>query len=148
MGKFIVKIEGTYLEWGTIVDAPVTFGMPLEEFKEYYREEYGSQGMRDLDTRLARADERGTSSHVDENADEVMWLNRAGPGESSLSRDEIVEFYVRRREDPKKATLDEYRQKVGKVRCSPCPQETDDRGYGGRCEACWGSGWKMPEDKR
>jgi hypothetical protein len=41
MGRFICKFEDKddvyYLEWSTVVDAPVTFGMSLEEFKEYYR---------------------------------------------------------------------------------------------------------------
>jgi len=95
MGRYIVKIEGYYLEWSTIIDAPVTFGMPLEEFKEYYRQEYGENGMRDLDIRLTRVERTGTSAHGQRCLD-VLRGNRAGPNEKYLSKPEIYRAYCLR----------------------------------------------------
>lgn len=57
MGRYILKIKDHYLEWSTVVDAPVTFGMLLPEFKEYYRDEYGRDGYRELKHRLERVEE-------------------------------------------------------------------------------------------
>ena len=52
MPRYILKInDGSkdyYLLWSTVVDAPVTQGMSLREFKKYYQSEYGEQGMINL----------------------------------------------------------------------------------------------------
>ena len=93
MGKPIIKLGDYYLEWSTIVDAPVTFGMSLEDFKEYYRWQYGEQGMSELDMRLKRVDAKGTSSFNDVDVDDTISWNRAGPDESCLSRDELYQAY-------------------------------------------------------
>lgn len=96
MGRFIVKLEDYYLEWSTIVDAPVTFGMSLEQFKEYYQGEYGRSSMVDLERRLERAEKFGTSSLNDSRTDELIAGNRAGPNETSLTVEEIVKAYCLR----------------------------------------------------
>lgn len=93
MPTFIVKIKDYYLEWSTIVDAPVTYGMSLDEFKAYYQEEYGRDGMRDLDQRLQRVERYG-SSHVEgRSAEDILSINRAGPDETDLTFDEIYQAY-------------------------------------------------------
>ncbi len=97
MGRCIVKLDGHYLEWSSVVDAPVTHGMSRVEFEAYVRDEYGAQGLRDLPARLARADETGTSTARRESADETIWLNRAGKGETWLTRSQFVDYYVTRR---------------------------------------------------
>lgn len=101
MGRFIIKLpcDGVdyYLEWSTIVDAPVTYGMTLEEFKEYYQEEYGNAGMRDLETRMARVKETGTSDIGYNNVKEIIVGNRAGDGEKYLSFAGITDKYIRNR---------------------------------------------------
>lgn len=56
MGRLIAKLGNHYLEWSTVVDAPVTFGMTLEEFREHYREQYGAASMAELEQRLARVE--------------------------------------------------------------------------------------------
>lgn len=63
MGKFIIKIHDHYLEWSTIVDAPITLGMSLDEFRAYYQDMYGrADAMYGLPDRIARADATGTSA--------------------------------------------------------------------------------------
>ena len=80
MGQFIVKVTAPdgprYLEWSTIVDAPVTYGMTLAEFRRHYRREYGASGMRELPERLAFVEN-----------------NRAGAGETCLTLAQIVDHY-------------------------------------------------------
>lgn len=95
MPKFIVKLDEFYLEWSTIVDAPVSLGMPLSEFQGWYQAKYGSDGMRDLPDRLARVEKTGTSSHNGQTADDLLSGNRAGPDEDELTRDELVAAYCR-----------------------------------------------------
>jgi hypothetical protein len=93
MGLSIVKIKDKYLEFSSMVDAPVTDLMTLDEFKEYYKDEYGESGMRNLDQRLKRVEEKGTSSYIHESAEDELSYNRAGKNESILTIDQIYEFY-------------------------------------------------------
>lgn len=98
MPTYIMKfqrdgLEPRYLEWSTIVDSPVTDGLPLEDFKLYYEREYGREGMRRLGERLKRVEEKGVSSFYDPSIDDVLLHNRAGPNSTELSYDEIYDAY-------------------------------------------------------
>lgn len=99
MGRFIVKFEdgndSWYLEWSTIVDAPITYGMSKEEFFEYYKDEYGRQGLSDLDKRMKRVEEKGTSALTYSSVDTLISCNRAGLKESCLSKEQIIDFYCK-----------------------------------------------------
>lgn len=75
MPRYIVKIAGKYLEWSTVVDAHVTYPMTLDEFREYYKERYGTEGMRDLGDRLGRVETRGTSSFLHKSAEDTVSCN-------------------------------------------------------------------------
>lgn len=90
MSKHIIKVADRYMEYSTIVDAPVTAPMTLEEFTAYYKAEYGRAEMRDLPYRLRRVDEVGTSSLLDTCWHETIAGNRAGePDQRSLSPEEF-----------------------------------------------------------
>lgn len=91
MPRFICKLEGLYFEWSTIVDAPVTRGMTLDEFRAYYRDEYGRGDMELLGERLARVEATGTSAHG-RTLDEVFECNRAGPNETCATKAEIAKM--------------------------------------------------------
>lgn len=93
MGRFIVKLREHYLEWSTIVDAPITYGMTLDELKEYIRDEYGNEGMEQLPARLERLEAKGTSALHEQSAESAIWLNRAGPDESTLTMMGIYRHY-------------------------------------------------------
>ncbi len=136
----IVKLEGKYLVWSRIVDAPITFGMTREQLIAFTRAEDGRHGVEALERQLPRVDEIGTSSRLDSNADETMWNNRAGPKESRLHREEIIEFYVRRCKDPTVEELEEFRK--GLAPCGPtCVGITDANGCSSWCRMCWGTGF-------
>lgn len=67
MPSFIMKLtderenKDYYLMWSTIVDAPITWGMALEQFKNWYLRECGK--IEELNERLKRADKKGISAH-------------------------------------------------------------------------------------
>lgn len=90
----IVKLAGKYLIWSKIVDAPLTFGMTLEELIEHVRDESGRRGLDDLPARLARVEARGTSSLRHSSAVDTIWFNRAGAGETCMTIEQLVEHYV------------------------------------------------------
>ena len=99
MPRMIVKLDDHYLEWSTVVDAPVTFGMTLEEFTEYYQAEYGRSGMREFEDRMERVQEKGTSAFLYDSADDLIAHNRAGKNETCLSKEQIIDYYCRKIRD-------------------------------------------------
>lgn len=105
MGRSIIKLtegeQSWYMEWSSIVDAPVTYGMPLEEFREYYRDEYGRSGNEDLESRLKRVEEFGTSHRGYDSAEKHVNINRAGKNETSLTYQQVIEFYCKSRDESK-----------------------------------------------
>jgi RNase P/RNase MRP subunit POP5 len=92
MGRYIIKIRDQYLEWSTIVDAPVTYGMTLQELREYIKEEYGNEGLEELPQRLERVEKTGTSAHGGD-LEGTLLCNRAGLDETELTEDEIYDVY-------------------------------------------------------
>ena len=97
MPKYIVHHEGFFFEWSTVVDAPTSYGMPREEFEDYYRNRYGEEGSRELSQRLERAIAKGTSSRMHASAEELVRGNHAGPGEETISLEDIIRIYVTER---------------------------------------------------
>ncbi len=102
MGRYIIKLidkkdnnKPYYLEWSTVVDAPVTYGMSLDEFKEYYKEEYGNKGIEDLEQRMSRVESKGTSAYNELSAENVISYNRAGKQGGRLTYGQILEQYCR-----------------------------------------------------
>ncbi len=83
-----------YLEWSTICDAPLTRGMELKEFKEYYNDQYGKQGMKEFPERMERVEKTGNSSFQD-TTDSFFYCNRAGKKERLLDKEGILEKYCR-----------------------------------------------------
>lgn len=93
MGVYIIKIKDKYLEWSTIVDAPVTYGMSLDEFKEYYRQRYGEFRIRGLGSRLELVEKKGSSDLEGMTVEDVIRFNRSGEDESCITMDEIYQKY-------------------------------------------------------
>ncbi len=102
MGKFIIKIidpqdnKDYFMEWSTIVDAPVTWGMSLEEFRQYTKGEYGRQGLNDLQERLDRVALKGSSGHPPyDDMKDVIKNNHAGENESEIDEEGLLNRYCR-----------------------------------------------------
>lgn len=94
MGNYIVKIGEKYLEWSTVVDAPITYLMTREELDQHIREEYGRVGLERLPERVARADSIGTSAMPEQSAAQLVAYNRAGDNESKLTLEDIATKYA------------------------------------------------------
>lgn len=102
MGTYILKINDEktnidyYLEWSTVVDGPISYGMSLEEFKKYYKEEYGNAGMKILEERMERVNKNGCSGrYPDDKLEDFFKFNRAGKNETRLNEEGILDKYCR-----------------------------------------------------
>lgn len=89
MPRYILKAEGKYFEWSTIVDAPVSGPMTLDAFKEYYKDRYGSVGLEDLAGRLVRVESTGSSSKEGNTFEDIVECNRFGQDETNMSIEDI-----------------------------------------------------------
>ena|SRR3990167_4646337 len=88
----LLNIEGTqyFLDWSTVVDAPVFGCKGKSDFISYYRNEYGLQK---LPERMKRVLEKGTSSMLDDSADDVIFPNKAGHNETCMTKQQIIDYY-------------------------------------------------------
>lgn len=100
MPSYIMKLTDPvdnadyYLEWSTIVDAPVTYGMPLHGLKEYWKYQYGEEGMKELPNRLARVEECGISALPPfDKLEGYFNFNYAGEDGKRASKEEIISKY-------------------------------------------------------
>ena len=85
-----------YLEWSTICDAPLTHGMSLGDFREYYNDQYGKQGMKEYPERMERVEETGNSSILPKYSNDDFYnFNRAGGAERCTDKEGILEKYCR-----------------------------------------------------
>lgn len=86
MAHFIIHHDGVYNVWSTVVDAPLfDSGMTLDQLK---REEPVT------DERLARAHKTGCSAIYGETLDGCIAVNRAGPDEACMGRDEFIARFL------------------------------------------------------
>jgi len=92
----IIKLDKFYLIWSSIVDAPTTYGMTLEELEDFCRREWGEAAKILLPTLLSRTDACGTSILWHRNVDDTILCNRAGPNETSITMQQIYRAYCLR----------------------------------------------------
>lgn len=102
MGRFIVRMERDgverFLEWSTVVDAPVTYGLSEDDLRQHVLRRYGEESLEALPARLERARRNGTSALDGLSLAELFEGNRAGEGETCLTADEIWNRYCARRD--------------------------------------------------
>lgn len=108
MGRAIIKLNDGkrdwYLEWSTVVDAPVSYGMNRVEAMDYLTSRGGlfcpPSTREQAEASLQRADKTGTSwFNVPRNVEETIACNRAGPNETELTREEIIKTYCDQSEE-------------------------------------------------
>lgn len=99
MPRYTIKIKDLYFHWSTVTDAPVSKGMDLEEYRQWYKDEYGRQGYRErrFDMMIERLENHaavsGFGTVLADTLEEATRFNRAGVNESFLLPDEIYEMY-------------------------------------------------------
>lgn len=117
MGKCIFKVDDNgqerFIVWSSVVDAPITFACTAKQIVEMFVEEARQDAKQMALAMIDRARASGSSSRTSARtlADVAAGANRAGPDESELTEDEIIEFYVRRKENPSVKALAEYRRR-------------------------------------
>lgn len=87
-----------YVEWSTVVDAPVTYAMTRDEMTDYLREEYGRQREHETPARLARCDVRGHSAlwpSAGNSAEDFIRGNHAGQDGREASLAELRKVFGR-----------------------------------------------------
>lgn len=100
MPQLIVKVDNGYVLWSTISDSPESFIITAEQLTAHIRKEHGEHGVRALAARLERVEKKGTSSLVDQDADDTMWLNRAGLDETALTKEQLLSWLRSRSPTP------------------------------------------------
>lgn len=99
MPRFTVKIKDKYFHWSTIVDAPITDGMTLDEFRKWYIKEYGRNGYKKemFDMMIEKLEKysavNGSGCVIAETIEEAIDENRAGKNEKYLTAEQIYEQY-------------------------------------------------------
>lgn len=116
MGWRVIKVdnggEERFLVWSSIVDAPVTFGCTADEVMQFFLDRAARDARESAERALSEARDPQLSRQWEARLEDVVVVNRAGPGEAALTADEIVEFYVRRQTMPTKEALSAYRKSV------------------------------------
>ena len=94
MPRYVVKLkEDGYVEWSTVVDAPVTYMVTRDCMLAHLDTEYGRSSFDENRQRLERADKNGTSCHSDLSVEDLISCNRAGDKEQYITLAEILERF-------------------------------------------------------
>lgn len=95
MAHFIIHHNGAYNIYSTIVDAPIlSSAVDLDTLTKLMLQFYGEEGVRELQNRLLRTHEKGTSSLIDSSLEECISRNRAGENEAELDIAEFIAKYL------------------------------------------------------
>ncbi len=100
---YLKDTDGTeyWFLWSTIVDAPTTFGMTEKEYEQDYLYQFGQRSKLDLEQAMVRARQKGCGFFGTTSLDDLMnGRNHAGKGGQRLTKEEIIEWYLRKKEDP------------------------------------------------
>jgi hypothetical protein len=101
MSEYIIKLNDKkndfYLIWSTVTKSPLSKGMSLEKFKDFYRFTLKESGIalsdeKGFEERLKRANQTDCSA-FNYNLDEIIMNNRAGDNKEKLTKGEILKKY-------------------------------------------------------
>lgn len=90
MGQPIIHHDGWFFVWSTVCDAPISMAMREDDFRQWMIEEYGRTSAGELQARILRAKQNGTSLYDHTTAEEFLAFNRAGKNESCLSFEGVL----------------------------------------------------------
>lgn len=95
MNKIICHHEGRYNLYNTVSNNFMfKKGININLLKVFIRNEYGSSGLRRLDSKLERIHLNGHSSIKDETLKELLYYNRAGEDGSYLTIEECISQFL------------------------------------------------------
>lgn len=95
MPVHIIQHNNVFNVYTTIADGCYfESGLTLDELKEWYKEEYGNNGMMELDQRLERVLKKGTSAINDTDLKDTISCNRAGKNEEYMSYQKFIDKFL------------------------------------------------------
>lgn len=90
----IVEFGGRFLIWNPMTDAPASKLMCIDGLKAHMLQRYGEKGLSDFQARMDRVMRHGTSSTRGLDKLDLLTINRAGPGASSITCEkEMIRTY-------------------------------------------------------
>lgn len=101
MGRIILHHDGRYAIYSTISDKIDVWDMSEADLREHLIEEALEEARREMEPRIARAAERGSSEYNASLATTVL-CNRAGCNETRLTVEQIIDAFFVNPVDPKK----------------------------------------------
>ena len=93
MGRCILMLDGKFIHWSSVTDAPESPLLPENLFKEYWYAEYGRSGWVDYANMIADTKKYGCS-HRNSTVDKIISDNRAGDKDKKLTKKQIIEAYT------------------------------------------------------
>jgi len=81
------------MEWTSVSDGPSSILLTEEQFRRYWREEYGRNRWHELAEVLLAVKERGTTART-ETVDQIIKGNHAGEKGKTLTKAQIIEAYT------------------------------------------------------
>ena len=93
MVHYIIKLKQYYYLQSSVVDAPITDSLDIDQLTQQIKIREGEEGLRKLPARLKRVEEKGTSAFNYSSVEELIACNRAGENENHLSMDELIKEY-------------------------------------------------------
>ena len=104
--KFIIRLNDGerdyFLEWSTVVEAPTTIGLDEGEMRALLLKEGIEDLKKEIAERMKRAkDKKANSGHYGTTLDKIIRFNRAGNQDKCLTKEELIETYCRKKEDPR-----------------------------------------------
>lgn len=93
MGRCIIKLDGKLMEWTSVSDGPASLLLTEEQFRRYWREEYGRSRWHELAEILIKVQKRGTTA-LSYTVDQIIKDNHAGEKGKRLTKSQIIEAYT------------------------------------------------------
>jgi hypothetical protein len=91
---YILHKDGAYNLYSWRADGPMyTSALTLGQLKRALTE--CSEGLDDFDARVARAQQKGTSSHLEDSLEDTISDNRAGPNGTVMPVEEFISRFMR-----------------------------------------------------
>lgn len=93
MGRCIIKLDGKYMHWTSVSDGPISLLLTEEQFRRYWREEFGRDRWHELAELLLTVKAKGTTARG-YTVDDIIKDNRAGEKGKTLTKKQLIEAYT------------------------------------------------------
>jgi hypothetical protein len=92
MGRCVIQLDGKFMEWTSVSDGPASLLLTEEQFRRYWREEYGRARWHELAEILLTVKKNGTTARG-YTVDKIIKNNRAGKNDNPLTKQQLIDCY-------------------------------------------------------